>query len=329
MPEIGVSFRAESDPARLALLADAVRPFSFDTLSVYDDLGDPPPFRTLAALAAARPTARVGPACIAVPRYASLESVVAEVAALAQGRPGGAFLGLAPGAWLDDLGLKRAGVGQMREALEVCRYLLDGRDDGFGGAHYWVRPGWRPDYALPDMRVPLMLGAWGERMLAVAGDLADEVKVGGSASAEMVALARRRIGSERVRIVLGAVTVVAEDGPLARDAARRRAVTYIPVVGANDPVAREQFGAELHRISDAMARGDVAAAAVALPDALLSRFAFAGTPDEVIAQAEAVFAAGAHRIEFGSPHGLDEASGIHLLGDKGAAIFSGAPRVSR
>src|SRR5689334_24712767 len=103
MPEIGVSFRAEADPGRIAMLADAVRPYSFDTLSVYDDLGDPPPFRTLAALAAACPTAHVGPACIAVPRYASLESVVAEIASLAQRHPGGVFLGLVAGAWLDEL----------------------------------------------------------------------------------------------------------------------------------------------------------------------------------------------------------------------------------
>src|SRR6476661_1809070 len=135
MVELGLSFRAEADPARLAMLAEAVRPYAFDTLSAYDDLGDPPPFRTLAALAAACPTARVGPACIAVPRYASLESVVAEMAVLSQGRPGGVFLGLVAGAWLDELGLKRAGVSQMREAMDVCRYLLDGRDEGFDGQH--------------------------------------------------------------------------------------------------------------------------------------------------------------------------------------------------
>jgi 5,10-methylenetetrahydromethanopterin reductase len=74
----------------------------------------------------------------------------------------------------------------MREALSVCRYLLDGRDDGFDGAHYTVRAGWRPAYPLPQTRVPLMLGAWGERLLALAGELADEVKVGGCAGADLV-----------------------------------------------------------------------------------------------------------------------------------------------
>jgi 5,10-methylenetetrahydromethanopterin reductase len=316
--EVGLSFRAESDPAQLA---EAVRPFEFDTLSVYDDLGDPPPFRTLTALAAACPTARVGPAGIAVPRYASLEGVVAEIAALAVGRPGGAFLGLVPGAWLDELGLKRAGVGQMREALAVCRYLLEGCVDGFEGQHYTVRAGWRGSYLLPDVRVPLMLGAWGERLLALGGEMADEVKIGGCACAEIVPLARGRIGTDAVRIVLGAVTVVDEDGDAARRAARRRAVTYIPVVGAGDPVAREQFGDNLRRIGEAMAAGDVEAAEAALPDELLLRFAFAGTPEEVIRQAEGIFEAGAGRIEFGSPHGLEEAVGMGLLGRRVLPYF--------
>jgi 5,10-methylenetetrahydromethanopterin reductase len=321
MPEIGVSFRAEADPGRIAMLAEAVRPYAFDTLRVYDDLGDQPPFRTLAALAAACSTARLGLACIAVPRYASLESVVAEVASLALGRPGGVFLGLASGAWLDEIGLRRAKVSQMREALGLCRYLLNGRDDGFEGEHYRVKAGWRPMYAMPALRVPLMLGAWGERMLALGGELADEVKVGGSASPEIVSIARRRMGNEGVGVVLGAVTVVDEDGAAARRVARRRAVTYIEVVGANDPVAREQFGEELRRIGEAMARGDVEAAEASVPDELLRRFAFAGTPEEVIRQAEGVFEAGALRIEFGSPHGVDDAAGIRMLGERVLPYF--------
>jgi 5,10-methylenetetrahydromethanopterin reductase len=246
---------------------------------------------------------------------------VAEIASLAQGRPGGVFLGLAAGAWLDELGLPRAGVSRMREALGVCRYLLDGRDDGFAAQHYTMRAGWRPSYALPPVRVPLMLGAWGERMLALGGELTDEVKVGGCASDEMVSLARRRVGNDRVGVVIGAVTVVDGDGDAARRVARRRAVHYIDVIGAGDSIAATQYGDNLKQIHDAMAGGDVETAEAALPDELLRRFAFAGTPDEVIRQAESVFEAGATRIEFGSPHGLDEAEGIRLLGERVLPYF--------
>ena len=52
-----------------------------------------------------------------------------------------------------------------------------------------------------------------------------------------------------------------------------------------------------------------------ISDELLRRFAFAGTPDEIAEQAEALFAAGATRVEFGTPHGLDERRGVELLGE--------------
>jgi 5,10-methylenetetrahydromethanopterin reductase len=167
-------------------------------------------------------------------------------------------------------------------------------------------------------------------MLALAGELADEVKVGGGAAAETVATVRQRLqpglqlagrGPDAVRIVLGAVTVIDEDGDAARLAAKRRAVTYIPVVSAGDPVAREEFAGSLSAIREAMGRKDVGAAVAALPHELLVRFAFAGTPDQVIRQAEAVFEAGATRIEFGSPHGLGPTRGINLLGERVLPYF--------
>ena len=49
-------------------------------------------------------------------------------------------------------------------------------------------------------------------------------------------------------------------------------------------------------------------------DAVLDRFAFSGTPDQVASQVAALFEAGATRVEFGTPHGLTAARGIELLG---------------
>ncbi len=46
---------------------------------------------------------------------------------------------------------------------------------------------------------------------------------------------------------------------------------------------------------------------------MLDRFAFSGTPPQIADQAQALFEAGARRVEFGSPHGLDERSGVELL----------------
>ena len=63
----------------------------------------------------------------------------------------------------------------------------------------------------------------------------DELKVGGCANPGLVAVARGRIGNDGVGIVVGAVTVVDEDGDRARAAARTEVAMYIDVVGALDP----------------------------------------------------------------------------------------------
>jgi 5,10-methylenetetrahydromethanopterin reductase len=42
----------------------------------------------------------------------------------------------------------------------------------------------------------------------------------------------------------------------------------------------------------------------------------AGTPEQVVEQATALYEAGARRVEFGSPHGLTEEEGIRLLGER-------------
>ena len=51
-------------------------------------------------------------------------------------------------------------------------------------------------------------------------------------------------------------------------------------------------------------------------------FALAGTPADIIAQTEALFAAGASRVEYGTPHGLSTGSGLELLGQQVLPAFA-------
>ena len=74
------------------------------------------------------------------------------------------------------------------------------------------------------------------------------------------------------------------------------------------------------RYYDVIARFDpttpIVAASAQLPDEVLDRFAFAGTPDQVTRQVDRIFAAGASRVEFGAPFGLDPVAGLRLLGTR-------------
>jgi 5,10-methylenetetrahydromethanopterin reductase len=54
---------------------------------------------------------------------------------------------------------------------------------------------------------------------------------------------------------------------------------------------------------------------------MLAAFALAGTPEDIIEQTEALFAAGASRVEFGTPHGLSDDEGLRLLGERVLPAF--------
>jgi 5,10-methylenetetrahydromethanopterin reductase len=70
------------------------------------------------------------------------------------------------------------------------------------------------------------------------------------------------------------------------------------------------------RIGRLLRAGDDRDAGRLIPDALLDRFAFSGTPDQVARQVRNIFDAGASRVEFGAPFGIDAERGLRLLGER-------------
>jgi 5,10-methylenetetrahydromethanopterin reductase len=93
---------------------------------------------------------------------------------------------------------------------------------------------------------------------------------------------REWIGRDEVGVVVGAVTVVDRDGDRARDRAREKVAMYLAVVAELDPTLEPGQGPPLEK------------------------FAFAGTPAEVVAHVEQLADAGLRRVEFGDPVlGLD------------------------
>ena len=60
--------------------------------------------------------------------------------------------------------------------------------------------------------------------------------------------------------------------------------------------------------------GDADGAGRLIPDEVLDRFAFSGTPAQVAAQVSELYAAGATRVELGTPHGVTSIRGVELIG---------------
>jgi 5,10-methylenetetrahydromethanopterin reductase len=310
--ELGLALQTDKPVGEYAALARRAEDAGFDVVTTFNDLWYQPALPALLEIAAATKRVRVGPSCLNPFTLHPVE-LAGQVAALDRASRGRAFLGLAAGAWLETLGVDVSlPLTSVREAWEIVRRLLAGDDEGLAGKRFSLAPGERLRYPVVRREVPLLVGTWAPRLAAFAGETADELKVGGTANAALVPRVREWAGSERVGIVLGAVTVVDEDRSRALAAARREVAMYVDVVGARDPTTPLEPEL-LQRIGALVAVGDHAAAGALIPDDVLTRFAFAGTPSDVAAQAEAVLDAGALRVDFGTPHGIDERHGVELL----------------
>ena len=319
---MSIALQTDKTPAAYAELAVTAERAGFDGVSVFADLGFQPPAPALTTIAAHTHAVRLGVACHS-PAYTHPVDIAAQVATLDLFSGGRAYCGLARGAWLDGLGVPSAGgLDRLAESVTIVRALLDGDDRGFAGRHLRLPAGFRLNGTLPQHRPAMLIGTWGRRTARMAGELGvEEVKIGGSANPAMTALMRSWLPPE-VRLVIGAVTVCDADRDVARTLARQQVCLYLDVVGALDPTVEiaPELLAEL-RIR--VAAGDTAAAADLVSDELLDAFTFAGTADQIAAQARACLAAGADRIEFGTPHGPDPVRGVELLGSVLPRIRSG------
>jgi 5,10-methylenetetrahydromethanopterin reductase len=319
---VGLGFQSDKHPSDYERLAAGAEHYGFDVLSVFGDLYFQPPVPALLAMARVTSTIALGPACLNPYTLHPVE-IAGQIAALDTASAGRAYLGLCRGSWLGPLGIdQRHGPQTVAEAAAVVTALLSGDRGGVPGVRFALPPG--AALRQPPFRasVPLLIGTWGPRLGGIAGAIADEVKLGGSANPAMVPLMRQWADAgaaatgrraPAVGIVVGAVTVVDEDGRLARARARREVAMYLDVVGSLDPTVKIPAGL-LENVGRALRGAGPEAAATLIPDEILDRFAFAGTPDAVADHAVEVLAAGAGRIEFGTPHGLTDDRGLELLG---------------
>jgi 5,10-methylenetetrahydromethanopterin reductase len=310
--ELGLGLQTNKTPGGYGPLARAAEDAGFAVVTTFNDLWFQPALPALLEIATATQRVRVGPSCLN-PFTVHPVEIAGQTALLDASSDGRAFLGLARGAWLETIGVDQSDpVTAIREAWEVIRRLLAGDDSGFEGRRFSLSQGDRLHYTVPRPAVPLLVGTWAPGLAAFAGEMAQELKVGGCANPDFIPMIRERIANPEVRIVSGAVTVVDEDGDRARRIARREVAMYLAVVAELDPtVALEPE--LLARMRSLVAAGDSESAGALISNDVLDRFAFAGSPEQIATHAEAVFDAGAGRIDFGTPHGVPERRGVELL----------------
>ena len=322
--ELSIAFQTDKRAQDYIHLAKLVNQYAFGAVTVYCDAPYQPSYGPLLLMAPHIERARLGPAGVPPSRMHPLD-IAAQTALLSDLAAGGVYIGLVRGGWLADHGISELDppITAIREAIAIIRRLLAGESAGCGGRVYQIANHVRAPWPLPSQHIPLQIGTWGEKLAALAGEVADEVKIGGSANpdvipmiADYIATGEARVGRDRgsVNIVIGAVSVVDEDRDAARWMARKAVSLYMPIVSKLDPTL--EIDPELMaRVEKRVNAGDDEAAARLIPDSILDRFIFAGDPKDIIKQCARLYDAGAQRVELGTPHGVKEAAtGIHLIG---------------
>lgn len=323
--EISIAFQTDKSAAEYIELAQLVNQYNFDVLSVYCDLPYHSPYAALLLMAPHLRTARLGVAANAHSRIHPLD-IASQTALLYELAKGGVYVGVARGAWLAEHGIaeRKPAIKAVKEAIEVIRYMLEGQSGGYAGEIYQLAAHVRVPYPVPIHRVPVLIGTWGKQLAALAGEIADEVKIGGSANPDMVPLMQAYIKqgelvSNRqpgtVGVVVGAVSVLDEDRQMARALARREVALYLPIVAPLDPTLKVDMEL-IDRLNVAVQQNRIHEAASMISDELLDKFALSGNAQDVIRQTESLFERGAKRVEFGTPHGLNSKIGIQILGQQ-------------
>jgi 5,10-methylenetetrahydromethanopterin reductase len=321
---ISIAFQTDHPLGAYGPMAAQCERYGFQGVTVYNDMLYQPAWLPLLEIARATRRVRIGPAAVN-PFTCHPINIAGNIALLDEAAGGRAYLGLARGAWLDFVGLApERPVAALREAFECVRHLLAQSKEPYRGQVFQLAGGDALRWKIVRPDIPMLLGSWGPATIRACAAQIDEIKIGGTAnpaiipavraSAAAAAQAAGRDGTA-IGICAGAVTVVDRDGAAARALARRKAALYLPVIAPLDrtlPIEPEL----LERISAAAAVYDFDLAAGYISDELLDRLAFAGTPEHVAEQALVLLHAGADRVEFGTPHGLSEESGLRLLGEE-------------
>jgi 5,10-methylenetetrahydromethanopterin reductase len=323
--QISVAFQTDLPPASYGALAHFTDSLGFDAIAAASEAGCYPAYGPLLLMAPHVRRARLGPADLSPLRTppADIAASAALLDALAGGRT---IIGLALPAWPDDYrthSTQQASTA-LQETIDIIHHLHSGRTGGYEGQTYQLAPSVRLPPPLPPRPLPITIGTWGPQFGTLAGRIANEVKAIGTTNPALIEVLLKRVSegesyagrrAHTVGIAASAVTVVDEVRAHARDLARQAVATTLPAMAERDPtLSLEPMLVE--RIRRHLEHGAYGAAARLIDDDLLDCFAFSGTPSDVIAQAEALFDAGATRVEFGTPHGLRPEEGIQLLGER-------------
>jgi 5,10-methylenetetrahydromethanopterin reductase len=186
VPRVGIVFRPDLPPERLAEFVAAAQAAGLDDLWLWEDCFREGGLTSAAAALAWSSSLRVGLGLMPVPlRNPALAAM--EIATLARLFPGRFVPALGHGVldWMGQVGARAASpMGLLREWATAVRALLNGETVTVAGTYVnldQVALDWPPTAA-----VPVLMGARGPKTMALAGELADGLVLDAGTSPDTV-----------------------------------------------------------------------------------------------------------------------------------------------
>jgi alkanesulfonate monooxygenase SsuD/methylene tetrahydromethanopterin reductase-like flavin-dependent oxidoreductase (luciferase family) len=185
-------------------------------------------------------------------------------------------------------------MARMREFLEIVRGVhasAGATPFSYDGEVFTIRKYSLGDAPVPP--VPLHIAAVGPKMLELAGELADGVMVGALYSPEHLVEVRERLAVGAVRagrdpaqveVSYHLIAACDDDGDRARSLARRSITYCTQYPHYLKRFEAEGFGPLAEEIGQLVRAHENGAAEARVSDAMLERFAVAGTPAECLEQ---------------------------------------------
>lgn len=306
---VGVASLVEHPMPELAGRARALEALGYNDIWVPDERLLRNVYVSLATVAGA--TSRVGLGTAVTNPYTRHPAMTAAAIATIDELSGGrATLALGAGGGLNSYGIDRPHpVQALRETIQIVRGLTAGETMTYAGTQFSLN-GAHLDFE-PVRPVPIYVAARGPKILALAGEAADGVIIGGFAQPGGIGFAQRMVeqGLERsgrswadVDQMSWLYISASDDRAAARTAVSKQVlaslVTSRPILDQIGIVLPPALREHLDRTGWMYPRETAAEAAALLPDEIVDAFAVHGTPAECVARLQAIRACGINHLCF-------------------------------
>lgn len=295
-PDVGFALGSSFDPAELAATARAIEENGFTSVWSSEDYFLTGGVSGAAVILGATERLRVGTGVLsAYARHPALTAM--EGATLAAAYPGRFRLGIGAGGlgWLDQQGIAHSRpLAAVRGAVSAIRTLLAGEEVSgeLGGFRF---DGVRLAFP-PKEPPPIVLGATGPKMTALAGEIADGLLLSVFSTPEFVRVERgimAESGGAAMPVSTFAFLALADTAADARDSVRPMLASYL-ADGESAPMT-DAIGitAELR---DLVATGGAAGLARNMPDGWIDQLCVCGDLDACVTRIHELGEAGAAEV---------------------------------